>query len=73
MPKFLEAKLKDEYGANSDIPLKVMNSMGVMHGNKITENGMAMDAKHEADLNQTIPTHNQRYSRKNFHQRSKLK
>ena len=34
MPKFLEKKLKKEYGAESDIPYKVMNKMGVMNGNK---------------------------------------
>jgi len=28
MPKFLEKKLKEEYGADSDIPYKVMNSIG---------------------------------------------
>jgi hypothetical protein len=36
MPKALEEKLKREYGANSDIPYKIMNKMGVMHGNKET-------------------------------------
>ena len=30
MPKFLEDKLKAEYGANSMIPYKVMNSIGAM-------------------------------------------
>ncbi len=34
MPKALENKLKKEYGANSAIPYKIMNKMGVMHGNK---------------------------------------
>ncbi len=47
MPKFLEEKLKKEYGANSDIPYKVMNSMGVMHGNKETKKGRAMEKKHK--------------------------
>ena len=49
MPKFLEDKLKAEYGADSDVPYKIMNSMGVMHGNKITEKGRAMEKKHVAD------------------------
>ena len=49
MPKFLEDKLKKEYGEGSDIPYKVMNSMGVMHGNKITPKGIAMEEKHESD------------------------
>jgi hypothetical protein len=49
MPKFLEDKLKQEYGANSDIPYKIMNSMGAMHGSKITAKGEAMERKHDAD------------------------
>lgn len=48
MPKFLEDKLKREYGANSDIPFKVMNSMGAMRGNKETTKGRAMQRKHDA-------------------------
>jgi len=48
MPKFLEKKLKEEYGADSDIPYKVMNSIGAMHGNKETEKGKEMEAKHAA-------------------------
>lgn len=46
MPKFLENKLKDEYGKDSNIPYKVMNKMGAMHGNKITPKGRAMEKKH---------------------------
>lgn len=46
MPRFLENKLKAEYGAKSSIPYKVMNKMGVMKGNKETPKGVAMDAKH---------------------------
>lgn len=45
-PKFLETKLKKEYGANSKIPYKVMNKMGAMKGNKVTAKGKAMDKKH---------------------------
>jgi hypothetical protein len=48
MPKFLENKLKAEYGANSAIPYKVMNSIGAMHGNKETPKGRAMAQKHAA-------------------------
>ncbi len=48
MPKFLEAKLKNKYGAESDIPYKVMNSIGAMKGNKTTAKGEAMQKKHEA-------------------------
>lgn len=50
MPKFLEKKLKAEYGADSKIPYKVMNAMGAMHGNKETAKGRAMEAKHQADV-----------------------
>ena len=50
MPAFLEKKLKQEYGAASDVPYRVMNSLGAMSGNKITPKGKAMDAKHAKDL-----------------------
>lgn len=46
MPKFLESKLKKEYGKDSKVPYKVMNAMGVMKGNKETAKGKAMDRKH---------------------------
>lgn len=46
MPKFLEDKLKQEYGANSSIPYKVMNSIGAMRGNKETAKGREMEKKH---------------------------
>lgn len=50
MPRFLEKKLKAEYGQNSSIPYKVMNSLGVMRGNKETAKGKAMQAKHDRKL-----------------------
>lgn len=50
MPKFLEDKLKKEYGKNSKIPYKVMNSIGAMRGNKETAKGAEMERKHEAKL-----------------------
>lgn len=46
MPKFLEDKLKHEYGANSSIPYKVMNKIGAMRGNKETPKGEEMERKH---------------------------
>lgn len=49
MPKFLEDKLKREYGANSKIPYKVMNSIGAMKGNRETAKGRAMQKKHNRD------------------------
>lgn len=50
MPKFLEDKLKAEYGKNSKIPYKVMNSIGAMRGNKETAKGERMEAKHDRDM-----------------------
>src|SRR6516225_3145055 len=61
MPKFLEAKLKKEYGAKSSVPYKVMNAIGAMKGNKETAKGRAMERKHKADMHQVghdgVPTH----------------
>ncbi len=50
MPKFLIDKLKKEYGKNSKIPYKIANSIGAMRGNKETEKGAEMQAKHDADI-----------------------
>ena len=50
MPKFLEDKLKKEYGADSKIPYKVMNSIGAMKGNKETKKGETMDMKHKLKM-----------------------
>ncbi len=47
MPKFLEEKLKKQYGAKSDIPYKIMNSIGAMKGPKETAKGKAMQRKHD--------------------------
>ena len=47
MPKFLEKKLKAEYGKNSKIPYKVMNAIGAMHGNQETEKGAEMQRQHD--------------------------
>ena len=49
MPKFLEQKLKKEYGAKSKIPYMVMNKMGAMRGNKETAKGKEMEKKHTED------------------------
>lgn len=61
MPKFLERKLKSEYGAKSDVPYKVMNSIGAMKGNKETEKGRNMEKRHAA--------HEARISRSNARSR----
>jgi hypothetical protein len=50
VPAFLEAKLKKEYGANSTVPFKVMNSLGAMKGNKETAKGKRMEKKHHAKM-----------------------
>ena len=50
MPKFLEDKLRAEYGADSAIPYKIMNARGLMHGNKETAKGRAMEAKHRRNM-----------------------
>jgi hypothetical protein len=50
MPAFLEKKLKSEYGSQSSVPYKVMNSIGAMNGNKQTPKGAAMQAKHVSDV-----------------------
>ena len=49
MPKFLEKKLKKQYGANSKIPYKIMNKLGAMKGNKETAKGKSMEKKHQMD------------------------
>ena len=50
MPKFLEQKLKRQYGANSSVPYKIMNARGYMRGNKETNKGRVAEAKHFSDL-----------------------
>jgi hypothetical protein len=47
MPKFLEDKLKAEYGQGSSTPYKIMNKLGGMKGNKETAKGKAMQKKHD--------------------------
>lgn len=49
MPEFLEKKLKQEYGADSKIPYKVMNARGYMRGNQETAKGRAVQRKHDRD------------------------
>jgi hypothetical protein len=45
MPKALEAKLKKEYGAKSDVPYKIMNKLGYMRGSKTTAKGKALEKR----------------------------
>lgn len=49
MPQFLEAKLKKEYPGNDSAVYGTLNNIGAMHGNKETDKGRAMQAKHNAD------------------------
>lgn len=48
MPKFLEKKLRAEYGNNPHAIYGTMNKIGAMRGNKETAKGRAMEAKHNA-------------------------
>ena len=52
MPKFLEDKLRREYGDNPHAIFGTMNKIGAMHGNKITAKGRAMERKHARDMKQ---------------------
>ncbi len=56
MPRFLEEKLKREYGANSSTPYKVMNAIGAMRGNKVTAKGKAMAKKHAKKISLNLGT-----------------
>ena len=50
MPKFLEDKLKKEYGDNLGAIYGTMNKIGAMHGNKETAKGREMEVKHKRDM-----------------------
>ena len=50
MPKFLEAKLRAEYGNNKHAIYGTLNKLGAMRGNKETAKGRAMQAKHNRDV-----------------------
>ena len=50
MPKFLEDKLKKQYGAKSKIPYAIMNKLGYMRGSRETPAGAAAERKHQATL-----------------------
>lgn len=49
MPKFLEDKLKSEYGDNPHAIYGTMNKIGAMKGNQETAKGREMERKHKAD------------------------
>ena len=48
MPKFLEDRLKKEYGDNPRV-YGTMNKIGAMRGNKETSKGRKMEKKHNRD------------------------
>lgn len=48
MPKFLEEKLKREYGDNPHAIYGTMNKIGAMKGSTETKKGKEMEKKHEA-------------------------
>ena len=50
MPKFLEEKLRKEYGDNPRAIYGTMNKIGAMRGNKETAKGRRMEAKHNQKL-----------------------
>ncbi len=50
MPKFLERKLKKQYGSKSKIPYKIMNAKGFMKGSKETAKGKKAEKKHKAKM-----------------------
>jgi hypothetical protein len=50
MPKFLEDKLRKQYGNNPAAIYGTMNKIGAMHGNKETALGKRMELKHEGKL-----------------------
>lgn len=49
MPKFLEKKLKKEYGNDKHAIYGTMNKLGLMKGNKETKKGKEEDKKHRED------------------------
>ena len=49
MPKFLERRLRAEYGDNPAAIYGTMNKLGAMHGSVETAKGRAMQAKHDRD------------------------
>lgn len=49
MPKFLEEKLKKEYGNNDHAIYGTLNTLGAMRGNKETAKGRKMERKHKSD------------------------
>ncbi len=49
-PKFLETKLKKEYGDNPKAIYGTMNKIGAMKGNKETPKGKQMEKMHKSKV-----------------------
>lgn len=58
MPKFLENKLRREYGDNPRAIYGTLNKLGMMEGNKETAKGKAAQAKHDRDASGSHPHRN---------------
>ena len=63
MPKFLERKLKKQYGEDSDVPYKIMNKMGFMRGSKTTTKGKAAERKHESKFRSYVHKKRKRHGK----------
>lgn len=50
MPAFLEKELLKKYGGDKATAFKIMNSLGVVRGNKETAKGKSWDRKHAAKV-----------------------
>lgn len=50
MPKFLEDKLRAEYGNDPHAIYGTLNAIGAMKGSKETAKGRAMERKHARDM-----------------------
>ena len=47
MPKFIEKKLRKEYGDNDHAIYGTMNKLGLMKGSKETSKGRKVEKRHE--------------------------
>lgn len=57
MPKFLETKLRAEYGNNPRAIYGTMNAIGAMRGNKETAKGREMQKKHDRKVKLVSVSH----------------
>lgn len=57
MPKFLEEKLKKEYGNDKHAIYETMNKLGFMKGNKETAKGRRAEKNHESSKSKALKKH----------------